>query len=516
MALPIKPKDTQEGCNPISSNCVVWQGPDIPCINLCNGDSVSDVVAKLAEEICTIVDQLDISLIDISCFGALAPEPKDFRDVVQLLIDRICNLEAGSTGGGTVSTGGCPDNCLVPVAQCLQYNDPLGNTVTELALRDYLILVANRLCTLISQVNTLSSAVTDLQNRVTVIEQDLANPTDNSIIITSGGCIGNGIPTLIEAFVVALESELCRFIASVGTAQEITNAIARQCTPNNTSLDDAAQLSNPTSSMANIPGWAAAASYTTLADAVNNLWLTVCDMRVAITDLQTQLAACCSASCDDTDWNFTATGITNVKFLTLYFAGNIPSTFTYCSGGTTTPITVLNSLGQLSSSYNYDVVTAINSGAPLQLDLNVSSVSEYALWYRVTVPVCVTNGSITCSTTHVQEFYDTSWCTERAFTLSSTNVVPNTSGTLQLNWNGSGAATTYQLKLFLDNGNPTPVQIGSTASVLAVAGAQSYAFPGTYGSGDTYFVEITSIQTGGNGAGLHSLDCTTSVIAVAS
>ena len=30
-------------CSPISSNCVVWQGPDIPCIQLCTGDTVSDV-----------------------------------------------------------------------------------------------------------------------------------------------------------------------------------------------------------------------------------------------------------------------------------------------------------------------------------------------------------------------------------------------------------------------------------------------------------------------------------------
>lgn len=515
MALPIKPKDTQEGCNPISSNCVVWQGPDIPCINLCNGDSVSDVVAKLAEELCTIVDQLDISLIDISCFGALAPEPGDFRDVIQLLVNRICNLEAGSEGGGT-NGAGCPDDCLVPIAQCLQFLDPFGNTVTEIPLRDYLILIGNRLCTTISQINGINGAITNIENRLVVIEQELANPVDNTITITSAGCVGNNVPTPISTFVVALETELCRFIASVGTAQEITNAIARQCTPNNRPLDDADQLSNPGSSMANIPGWAVGASYTTLADAVNNLWLTVCDMRVAITDLQAQLAACCSVSCDDTDWSFTATGITNTKFLTLYFSGNIPSTFTYCGGGNTTPITVLNSLGQLSSSYNYDVVSAINNGAPMQLDLDDSSVSEYALWYRVTVPVCVTNGSITCSTTQVQEFYDTSWCTSRNFVLSSTNVIPNTSGTLQLTWNASGAATTYQLKLFLDNGNPTPVQVGSTASVSAVAGAQSYAFPGTYGSGDTYFVEITSIQTGGNGAGSHSLECTTSVIAVAS
>ena len=56
MALPIKAKDTQEGCNPMSSNCVIWQGPDIPCIKLCKGDSISDITAKLAEELCTLLE----------------------------------------------------------------------------------------------------------------------------------------------------------------------------------------------------------------------------------------------------------------------------------------------------------------------------------------------------------------------------------------------------------------------------------------------------------------------------
>ena len=45
----------KHGCDPISSNCVIWQGPDIECINLCKWDSVSDVVYKLAQELCTVM-----------------------------------------------------------------------------------------------------------------------------------------------------------------------------------------------------------------------------------------------------------------------------------------------------------------------------------------------------------------------------------------------------------------------------------------------------------------------------
>ena len=58
-------------CSPISSNCVVWQGPDIPCIELCTGDTVSDVVSAMATELCTVLDTLKVSNYDLTCFNLL-------------------------------------------------------------------------------------------------------------------------------------------------------------------------------------------------------------------------------------------------------------------------------------------------------------------------------------------------------------------------------------------------------------------------------------------------------------
>ncbi len=387
----------------------------------------------------------------------------------------------------------------------------MGNTVTELVLRDYLILIANRLCTLISQVNTLSSAVTDLQNRVTVIENELANPIDNTLTITSGGCIGGGVPTPITAFVIALETALCRLIAAVGTEQEITNAIARQCTPNNRSLDDAAQLSNPGSSMANIPGWAGASSYTTLADAVNNLWLTICDMRVAIEDIQATLATCCSVSCDDVDWTFTATGLNSVKFINLFFTGNIPTGFDYCNNATTAPIVITNSLSQ-TFQYSGDVINAIQTGASIAIDLDNGSVSSNALWYIVRIPLCVTDGTNTCQTQVDVELYNSNWCSDRAAGLISTGVSPTT-GNLTFTWEASLASTTqYQIRLFSITGSGLPVQIAS-ASVSGVTGSQSYAF-GTFTQvlQTSYYVVLTSIQA--SPLGPKQIECTTSTISL--
>jgi hypothetical protein len=76
-------------CSPISSNCVIWQGPNLDCIKLCTGDTVSDVVAKLATELCTIMDQLNISNYDLSCFDLVGCKPDTYQAFLQFLIDQV-------------------------------------------------------------------------------------------------------------------------------------------------------------------------------------------------------------------------------------------------------------------------------------------------------------------------------------------------------------------------------------------------------------------------------------------
>jgi hypothetical protein len=50
--------DPNANCTPLSSNCVVWQGPDISCLSLCSGDTITDVVYQLALKVCELNDNL--------------------------------------------------------------------------------------------------------------------------------------------------------------------------------------------------------------------------------------------------------------------------------------------------------------------------------------------------------------------------------------------------------------------------------------------------------------------------
>ena len=153
-------------CSPISSNCVVWQGPTLTCIDLCAGDTISDVVAKMATELCTLLDQTNVANYDLSCLGITACGPKDFQALIQLLIEKICELNNLPTDS-TRTEGACPD-CVITVATCLRETDQ-GLPVT-MQLIDYVQVLANKICILIDQIGELQIQVNNLDIRVTILE----------------------------------------------------------------------------------------------------------------------------------------------------------------------------------------------------------------------------------------------------------------------------------------------------------------------------------------------------------
>ena len=93
-------------CTPTSSNCIVWQGPNIPCINLCKGDSITDVVYKLATDYCDLLSNLDPSIYDLSCLNDASCPPKNIQQLVQLLINKICDVEKQEGPAGAAGADG--------------------------------------------------------------------------------------------------------------------------------------------------------------------------------------------------------------------------------------------------------------------------------------------------------------------------------------------------------------------------------------------------------------------------
>lgn len=256
-------------CSPISSNCVIWQGPDIACINLCKGDTVSDVVHKLATELCTILDYLNVENYDLTCFNINSCGPENFKDLLEFLIERICALEnVDSTGISATATGiDCPTNCFVTVAPCI-------GTGT-MNITDYVMTLGNTICDIITNIEVIKSDITNLEIRVTVLENE-PEPTfeipsfilDCNISTLTAG-ISYEIDNILEAFI---NDVWCAYVTATGTTSELISAVSSKCI-----TDTDLQRSNGLAFSTN-PDWIADASYNTVADAINNIWVVLCDL----------------------------------------------------------------------------------------------------------------------------------------------------------------------------------------------------------------------------------------------
>ena len=516
MALPIKPNNTQEGCNPISSNCVIWQGPDIPCLRLCYGDSVSDVVANMAERLCTITDQLDISLLDLSCFNPIYPTPKDFQDVMQLILNKICALENPTTTPGAAPVSGCPDDCIITIAPCFQERDFLGNLITTLSLKDYAIKIGNEVCTIITDVASNTAAIAALDTRVTYIEDNCCNTTPAVTNITSNGCVGNGSTQPIQTFVLSLETAFCNFQDILGG---VDGADAQATIQNLCLTGRESQLNNPSSPLSAIAGWTA--NVTNISQALQNLYLAVCDMReyvsTTIPALQSSITQCCGASCADIVYSIHGQGIVAVKYLNVTFTGDpIPAVFDYCPTVGSSRITV-GVMGSApgpwpfnSSVGTYDIIDAINNNSTIQIDVTslFLPAGDQSIWYDLRAELCVTDGTLTCSSNRsvIGGVYNTSWCTSLGATITSAGVGVGT-GNVVLSFNGGLApdiTTTYTAQLY-------EIGVGAVGSPVTVMGGSYTWSPLT--SGGVYQVEVRTIQTSST-YGPKDVTCTTNTITV--
>jgi len=268
-------------CSPISSNCVVWQGPTLDCIELCNGDTISDVVAKMATELCTLLDQTDVTNYDLTCLGITACGPKDFNALIQLLIDKICDLNGITPGPGTTrSESACPGlDCIVSVAPCF-----VQNGQTTMSVIDYVQMIATRICNLIDQIGDLQDQINNLNIRVTVLEE--ATPPSFTVPSLTVDCdlgtSSNGTPVnpsnsrpidvILDALINDNSKGYCIYTATLGPVSELLTAISRKCV-----LDSTDRLSG-SGTYGSLAGWVPDASYDTVADAINNIWLVLCDV----------------------------------------------------------------------------------------------------------------------------------------------------------------------------------------------------------------------------------------------
>ena len=261
-------------CSPISSNCVVWQGPTLDCINLCTGDTISDVVAKLATELCTLLDQTNVNNYDLTCLGITACGPKDFQALIQLLIDKICELNGVSPD--TTKVNDCPD-CIVSVASCFAENGP------TMQLLDYVQMIGEKICALIDEIANLQSQIDNLDIRVTILENTppptftLPSIDTNCLASYMSGQVSATIDLVLNTLLNDPTIGYCALIGATGLPTELLASVASQCITSGTPT-----LSNYPVPFGTEYSGTWIGSPTTVADAITNLWIVICDIYDAV------------------------------------------------------------------------------------------------------------------------------------------------------------------------------------------------------------------------------------------
>jgi hypothetical protein len=258
-------------CSPTSSNCVIWQGPDLDCIKLCKGDTISDVIANLATELCTVMDQLSITNYDLSCFNLVGCKPETYQELLQFLIEQICSLQGLSPTDTTVKS----DDVLITVAPCF-----IVNGITVMTLTDYVIAIGLRICSIIDQIAIINNTLNELTIRVTNLENAVI-PTYTLPSITvdctlqDSPLVGSGTPALpIDQILSILINDdtygYCALRTATGLPANLISSVLSQCITNGN-----LQLSTNAAWSTN-PAWEQ--TPTTVADTINNIWLAICDI----------------------------------------------------------------------------------------------------------------------------------------------------------------------------------------------------------------------------------------------
>ena len=359
----------KSGCSNTSSNCVVWQGPNIECIDLCKGDSITEVVYKLAVELCTIMDTFNLNNYDLKCFAGGACKPTDFKEFIQLVINKICYVQScsgclntcdpcdttsPSTNVPVVTT---PSNPIVPIAPAFYYTNPQGDLVTTMPVDTYTVTIGNRVSNIVSEILTINATLVNHNIRITALE--LAPPPVFVLPDITPVCVLPSSPTPINVVLASLEQQFCELRIATGTPNNIFTALGRQPA----GLASAPALANPLTIMSALPGFVS--NIQNEADSISNLWVTIADMRLAIQNIITNYLP---SDCSGIDLTILATyAAPNV---TIYINGTIPGTFvnTFPAG---TLFTISDSFGA-STQFNINIPAILNTLGGFIFDISTT------------------------------------------------------------------------------------------------------------------------------------------------
>jgi len=389
---PYSSSSEKENCSPLSSNCVEWQGPFIECINICKGDSVSDIVYKLSEKVCDLEGTAAVGSVNVTCLlescDFLQAPTGTLGSLLQTIVDGICcsvGTLSSETATLTARTSNLYNEPSLVLPTNFQYTDPsTGLPVVQLPLSGFAENTATNTSTLKTIVQTQTVQISNQELRIQTLESDPGYiPPTVTPLGTYGGVI-SGIPTQMNILLTAVENDYTLYKFSLGSTTDIINATNAQAS----FLGSSEALGQP-GVMSSISGWNNTLS--NLAQSVQNLWLTVSDMRTAVNSIKQNITPDCSQFL----LNYVVSTNTSRTNLTISYNGLtvIPTGFSNCPTLSTVSVTD----GVITWIDSLDLTTGVIDGST-DLDLSISGLNVNLPWV-VTITGCIVNGGVSCSKT---------------------------------------------------------------------------------------------------------------------
>jgi hypothetical protein len=361
-------------CSPVSSNCVLWEGPDLPCIKLCKGDTISDVQYKAALVLCELKKELDLTDLDLkSIFDicSACPDPKKtLHTILQALINKIAEIEKAIDN---VGQGGTVEEAVVKIASCFRTTDGSGDIITELKHSDYTKLIGANVCEvltemngLVSRVETLEENVGDLQNRVKTLEHG-----------------DDGLSKLADR-VQDLEDGAKNLTDVLGTTTDLATVLSEE--PTGTGPQGAVM------SLADRNTALFTGTSKTVSDSLKHLLLIAYDLRSAVKIIQDN---CCKISCDDivVDFDIRLSDDRLQASLFFNFKSHVPAGFSDVNA-LGNKLTITDARGA-QAEFLIKIADAVNSADPIRLDFSDTAIDP-ALDYTFTMDCALKSETLTC------------------------------------------------------------------------------------------------------------------------
>lgn len=314
---PVNNKDQK--CGSYTSTCLLWDGPniDISCLGvfICAGQSINPILYQSYKNLCTVLEEINLDGFDLECISKYASNTPSIRDLFDYIITEVCEIKTKLDKFQNQNF----DN-LVDLPFCLQYTNAQGSVVTKVTLTEYYELVASKICNALSGVLSAKTAwgdIDDIEAELDEIQVEIDNQCNQEEQTVQLTCTNNATlnpandPVRLQLAFEWIEKAFCQFKNFTGDVKELKYAIAKDC-PNMGNLDKL----YGTGVMNTYYGWID--NPLSLAESVNNLWITVCDMRNALRGV---LEDCCNTPCTNFKVDYELVFDPNNTYVDIIFYG---------------------------------------------------------------------------------------------------------------------------------------------------------------------------------------------------